>query len=61
MGCEERHELGGLGKEFLLLGFKLFEAVVMCRGECGGMFLSVFECMFETVGVLEDGLLVVWR
>ncbi len=46
VGCEERHELGGLGKEFLLLGLKLSEAVVMCRGECGGMFLSVLECMF---------------
>ena len=61
VGCEECHEIGCLGKEFLLLGFKLFEAVVMCRGECGGMFLSVLECMSETVGVLKDGLVVVWR
>ena len=49
LGCEERHEFGGLGKEFLLLGFKQLEAVVLCRSESGGMLLSVFECSFETV------------
>ena len=59
LGCEERHEFGGLGKEVLLLGFKLLEAVVLCRSESGGMLLSVFKCSFETVGVLEYGLVVV--
>ena len=61
VGCEECHQLGGLGKKFLLLSLELLEAVVLCRGECGGVFLGVLEGIFETVGVLKDGLVVVWR
>ncbi len=60
VGSEECHELGCLGKEFLLLGFKLLEVVVLCGCECGGMLLGVFKGTFETVGVLEDGLVVGW-
>ncbi len=59
VGSEECHELGCLGKEFLLLGLE-FETVILCGGECGGMLLGVLKGTFETVGVLEDGLVVGW-
>ncbi len=40
VGSEECHELGCLGKEFLLLGLELLEAVILCGGECDGVLLG---------------------
>ena len=60
VGSEECHEFDCLGKEFLMLGLELLEAVILCGCECGGVLLDVLKGSFKTVGVLKDGLMVVW-